>query len=304
VLRYVFVRARRACREMIGALFALAFATLLGVASIFSRKGLETGSFYALVVVSLGVASPIFLLITFFTTGFADAPFEGLAYAAVGGVVGSVVGRSLYFLGITYLGPGKSLSITATAPLYAAVFAWLFLDETITPLVVAGTVSVVLGIAVLSRDVRAQTERAGHSIFVALYPLVGAIFAAVAVILRKLALETGIAPVEAATVNMVAGFVVAVAVVVTPWRSKIVDVDRTALGYFVAASTIMAVGFLFYFYGLRVTNASVFFPLVQTQPLFAVVLSGVFLRRLEVVTRWTLLGSCVIVGGVALVVIG
>ena len=49
---------------------------------------------------------------------------------------------------------------------------------------------------------------------------------------------------------------------------------------------------------------AVFFPLVQTQPLFAVVLSAVFLRQLEVVTRWTLLGSCITVGGAVLVIAG
>jgi len=289
---------------MLGVTFALVFAILMGIASIFSRRGLAEASFYAMLVISLAIGAPIFLVITALTTGFADTPLLGVAYAATGAVLGSVVGRSLYFLGINYLGPGKSLSITATAPLYGAVLAWVVLGETITAVVLLGTVVIVAGIVVLSRDVRAQTAAADHSLLVALYPLAGAVFLSIAIIFRKLALTAGIAPLEAATVNMVVGFLVVTPPLATGWREEVFDIDRNALRNFVVASTIMAVAFAFYFTGLQVTNASIFFPLVQTQPLFAVGLSAVFLRQLEVVTRWTLLGSTIIVAGAALVVVG
>jgi DME family drug/metabolite transporter len=289
---------------MDGPVYALLFALLLGTASIFSRRGMETGSFRSLLAISLLVSSPIFVAITALTTGFADTPLLGVLYAAVGAVMGSVVGRAMYFIGINYLGPGKSLSITATSPLYATFLAWLVLDETITLAVVAGTLAVVLGIVVISRDIREQTADEDHSLSVVAYPLVGAVFAATAVTLRKLALDTGIAPLEAATVNMVVGLVVVAPLFATRWRGELHDIDRRALRNFTVASTVMAVGFVFYFLGLRTTRASVFFPLVQTQPLFAVGLSAVFLGRLEVITRWSVAGSAIIVGGATLVVVG
>lgn len=299
-----FLVARRRFQHVAGPVYALLFTLFLGTASIFSRRGLEHGSFRSLLVVSLAVSAPVFLVLTALTTGFAETPLAGVAYAAAGAVAGSVLGRSLYFIGIDYLGPGKSLSISATSPLYAAALAWVVLEETITPLVVVGTLGVVLGIVVLSRDLRAQTAAEDYSIGVVAYPLVGAVFAAVAVTLRKLALDAGIAPLEAATVNMVVGLLVVTPLAATRWRGAVVDVDRRALRNFVAASTVMAVGFVFYFVGLQTTNASVFFPLLQTQPLFAVGLSAVFLGRLEVISRWSVLGSSVIVTGAALVVLG
>lgn len=289
---------------MIGIGFALVFAALMGIASIYSRRGLSNASFYAMLVISLAIGAPIFLLLTALTTGFADTPLLGAVYAATGAVLGSVIGRSLYFLGINHLGPGKSLSITATAPLYGAVLAWVVLGETITSLVILGTVVIVVGIVTLSRDVRAQTERSDRSILVALYPLAGAIFLSIAITFRKLALTAGIAPIEAATINMVVGFLVVTPPLATGWREELVTIDRDALRNFVIASVIMALAFVFYFIGLELTNASIFFPLVQTQPLFAVVLSAVFLRNLEVISRWTVLGSTIIVTGAALVVLG
>ncbi|UWG48990.1 Permease of the drug/metabolite transporter (DMT) superfamily [Halanaeroarchaeum sp. HSR-CO] len=289
---------------MLGPALALCFALLMGFASIFSRRGLQTGSFRALLVISLGVGSVVFLAMTAVTTGFAETPVMGVVYAGIGAIIGSVAGRSLYFLGINYLGPGKSLSVSATSPLYATVFAWLVLEETITPLVVAGTVAIVGGIVVLSKDIRTQTAEESYSNAVVLYPLVAAVMLAMAVTLRKLALDTGIAPIEAGTVNMVVGLVVVLPLFATRWRREILETDPTALRQFSIASTFMAVAFILYFVGLQITNASIFFPLVQTQPLFALAFSAALLGNLEVISRWSVVGSTIIVVGAALVVLG
>jgi len=289
---------------MLGPAYALLFSLLLGTASIFSRRGMETGSFRALLVISLAVGTAVFVPITAVTTGFASTPVIGVVYAAIGAVIGSVAGRSLYFVGINYLGPGKSLSVSATSPLYGAVFAFFVLDETITPLVIVGTLAVVLGIVVLSKDIRTQTEKEEFSNAVVLYPLVAAVLLATAVTFRKLALDTGIAPLEAGTVNMVVGLLAVLPLFATRWRDEILDTDRAALGNFVVASAVMAVGFILYFVGLQTTDASIFFPLVQTQPLFALVISAAVLGQVEVITRWSAIGSTFIVAGAALVVIG
>lgn len=289
---------------MMGPSLGLLFAMSLGTASIFSRRGLEYGSFYALLVISLLVGSLFFLPITAVTTGFDGVPMRGVVYAAAGAVVGSVLGRATYFVGIEYLGPGKSLSITATAPLYGAVFASVFLDERITPLVLMGTVGIVLGIFAVSKDVRTQTRQAEYSLLVVLIPLASAVTSAIAVTLRKIALSAGIAPLEAGAVNMVVGLFTVAPLLATQRRADVFDIDSRALWNFTAASVVMALGFVMYFVGLRITSASVFFPLVQTQPLFAVILSGIFLRQLETITRWTLLGSAIIVGGASLVILG
>lgn len=288
---------------MVGPLFALLFAILLAGASIFSRRGLETGSYRMLLVITLAIGAPIFLVLTAFTTGFANTPLNAAMYAAIGAILGSVVARSLYFIGISYLGPGKALSIFATSPLYAAVFAWAILDETVTPFVIIGTLGIVLGIVVLSKDIRTQTETEDYSIAVVIYPLAGAVVGATAVTVRKIALNNGLVPIEAGAINMVVGLLVVTPFVATRWRTELTHIDRTALWNFGIAGTVMAIGFIFYFVGLRETNASIFFPLVQTQPLFAVVFSAVFLSQLEIITKWSLVGSIIIVTSAAVVVL-
>lgn len=181
--------------------------------------------------------------------------------------------------------------------------AWTVLNERISSLVILGTVTVILGIAILSKDVRSQTDSENYSIGVVVFPFLAAVFAAIAVTFRKLALDVGIAPIEAGTINVVVGLFVVSPFFATRWREEIVDIDPRALRNYVIASTIMALAFVIYFEGPRITNASVFFPLVQTQPLFAVGFSAVFLSRLEIITRWSILESMIIVGGAALIVV-
>lgn len=277
---------------------------MLGAMSVVSRKGLEHESFDIMVLVSLGVAAPVFLVLAWLTGGFADAPLIGLAWIVLGALLGSVVGRSLYFIGVNYLGPGKSLSISATSPIYAAVLSALVLGEDVTVLVGLGTLAIVFGIVGISRDVRRETSRSGRSILVFLAPAIGAIFAGATVVARKLALDLGVPPIDAAALNMTAALAFVAPAVALRRGSDLLRVDRRAIGYFFVASVILAVGFVLYFIGLRSTPAVVFFPLTQTQPLFAVILSALVLGDLEVITYRTVLGAVLIVGGAALVVIG
>lgn len=60
-------------------------------------------------------------------------------------------------------------------------------------------------------------------------------------------------------------------------------------------------GFVCYLSGLRSANVSVFFPLLQTQPLFALTPSAVVLADVELLTCRTVI-SALAVGGSALVV--
>jgi len=238
------------------------------------------------------------------TNKFESPPVYGLIYGAIAGIVGSVLARLLYFLGISYLGPGKSLSITASSPLYAAFLAWIVLNEDVTLAVIIGTIVVVVGIIVLSRDIRTETADSEYTVGVALYPLCGAVLTAIAVIIRKLALNTGVDPIEAAAANMLGGLIVVLPVTLICWRQDIANLGYRSFSNFVISSLVMSFGYIFYFVGLSNANASLFVPLVQTQPLFAVVFSSIFLPKLETITRWSYIGSVVIVCGVVLIVLG
>jgi drug/metabolite transporter (DMT)-like permease len=287
----------------LGPILGVAFALCLAAASIFSRRGLERAPFDVLLVTTLAVAAPLYVLLATVTVGFDGIPHRGLALAAVGAVAGSVVGRSLYLLGIKFVGPGKSLSISAASLPIAAVLSTVVLDERLTLLVVVGTLVITVGVVTIARDGRQEADRTGRSRAVLFVPLLSAWFIAGAVVLRKAALSTGMDPIHAGTVNMVVGVSVATPVVIAHRGRSLLSVDRWALRQFLIASVLMATGFVAYFVGLETTRANVFFPLVQTQPLFAVVLSAGLAGDIEVLSRWTAGGVLAVVVGAVLVVL-
>lgn len=289
---------------MLGALLGLVTAGLFGTASLFSRRGLERESFDVLLVVSLAVATPVFVGLALITTGFRATPVQGALYAAGGAILASVVARSFYFLGINYVGPGKSLSISATQPLYVALFAALILDESITALLAAGTVVIAGGVVAISRDMKAETDRQDASTWVVLFPAVGAVFAAMGVIARKIALNIGLVPIEAGAINTVMGLLVVGPPILVHYRGRLDSIDRDALVNFFIASLLMTAAFVTYFYGLQLANASVFVPLAQTQPLWAIVLSAIFLSNLEIISKRSAVGGMLVVAGAVMVVLG
>lgn len=295
---------RRIGVHVYGVAFGLAFAVLMGGASIFSRWGLEYESFDLLLLTSLAVSAPIFLGIGLLTGGLESVPTAGVKFAAIGALLGSVLGRSCYMLGIKYVGPGKALSISSTSPLYAAVLSAVVLDETITLFVGVGTVALIVGVVGIAQDAREETKRGGYSLAVVAFPAIAAVLLGTSVIFRKFALETGLTPVAAAAVNMSVGLAVVFPVVAAKRQRELLSLDPTPLKQFFVASLLMTVAFLFYFTGLRITDASVFYPLVQTQPLFAVVLSALFLSQYEIITRRTLAAALAVVVGATLVVLG
>ncbi|MFC7229803.1 DMT family transporter [Salinirubellus salinus] len=288
----------------VGIALALLFAALMGTASIFSRRGLEHARPAFLLLTSLTVAAPVFLALAVVTTDVAAADPGLVALVALSGVVGSVLARGLYFLSIEVVGPGKALSLVAVSPLFVAVLSALFLGEPVTLAVAGGTGVIVLGVAGLSRDSRAEVERRNRSPLVLLTPVGAALLIAVAVVIRKAALNGGIDPILAGAVNMSAAWLVVAPVVVGRWHADLLTIDRRGLRQFTIASVLMALGFVCYFVGLQRTPASVFFPLVQTQPVFAVGLSALFLGGLELVSRRSALAAVVIVVGAVLVTLG
>lgn len=137
-----------------------------------------------------------------------------------------------------------------------------------------------------------------------LAPVGTALLIAVAVVIRKTAFNGGIDPVLAGAVNMTAAWLVVTMVVVGRWGGELRRIDPRALRAFTVSSVLIALGFVCYFVGLQRTPASVFFPLIQTQPVFAIGLSALFLGGLELVTRRSLVTAGIIVPGAALVTLG
>lgn len=284
----------------VGVAAAFAVSLLMATAGIFSRRGLQYAPFDTMLFASLLVSAPIFLVLAF-TFEHTTPPLEAAAFIGVSGVIGSAAARGLSFSSYKHIGPGKTMSFIALSPMFVALLAAIVLGEQLTTGVAIGTVFVVAGVVVLARESSIEVQAGDGTRAVLLIPIAAALLISVSVVLRKFALDAGVPPLTAAAINATTAFATVTPFVLANQGRGILRTDRRAIKQFGVASVLMTVAFTLYFIGLRITPASSFFPIIQTQPLFGVLLSAIYLGKLERITSRTVAGALVIVVGAALV---
>ena len=139
---------------MTGILFALIAATAWAISAIVARIGLQhvgainatffslISSFIVLTIVSIAIdARAIFAF-----------PIIAIPWFIANGTLNFVFGRLFNYSSISYLGVARATPIMAIAPLISTGLAIVLFDEKITPLLLLGTASIIVGIITIATD--------------------------------------------------------------------------------------------------------------------------------------------------------
>lgn len=108
-------------------------------------------------------------------TWWPQCPWRALAYLAGSGIVGLVIGDQALLTALRDVGPRIVMLIMATAPVFATLFGWLALGETLGYWAVAGMVVTMAGVAwvVLERrgpeDAQVASEHRGRGVLLAFF---------------------------------------------------------------------------------------------------------------------------------------
>src|SRR5918994_3633829 len=162
--------------------FSFQAALCFSIAHILIRRGLVqsnamTGSFISL---SMSAAA-LWLLLPFF------APLSALWTPAslifvVAGVFAPGIGRTLSYVGIEKIVVARSVPIANSSPIFASIFAVIFLAEAWVLQNIIGTLLVISGVISLSMSKPAQGPWRKLDV---IYPLIGAMAFGASTILRK-----------------------------------------------------------------------------------------------------------------------
>ena len=162
--------------------FSFQAALCFSIAHIFIRRGFVesnamTGSFISLSM----TAAVLWLMFPFF------APFStlwtpvSLIFVAAG-IFAPGIGRTMSYVGIEKIGVARSVPIANCSPIFASIFAVIFLAEVWLPQNIAGTLLVISGVIALSLSKPAQGEWRKLDV---IYPMVGAMAFGASAILRR-----------------------------------------------------------------------------------------------------------------------
>ena len=196
-------------------------------------------------------------------------------------------------------GPARASILVGTAPLRSVLIALVLLDEPWKPALLAGTVLVVGGGAVLTRErVRPEHFRA---LGAALALTCAGLFACRDNLVRWAAREHHPPPLLAAATSLLAASL-AVAVYLLVFRRRgLAPKLRRAAPAFTPAGIALGLAYCTLLEAFDRGRVSVVAPLNATQSLWAVLLAGLLLRRTELIGRRVVAAGLLVVAGSALI---
>jgi drug/metabolite transporter (DMT)-like permease len=272
----------------------LVSAFLFGAMTIFVRMALRTG-------VSAEAGSLYTIVPAAAVTAIA-ALVEGqwdLAHAwpfFLGGLLAPGVSQILFTFAVRDAGASRTSVTVGTAPLFAVVIAFVFLDEPVVAGLVLGAAFIVAGGIVLA----SEQGRPEHFRRIGLlFAILGTVaFAARDNLVRWLGTQTdAVEPGLAAFATMLAGVAVTVGFVALTRTS----LSRRGALAFAPAALCYGLSYVLLFEAFYRGKVSVVSPIVATESLWGVTLSWLVLRKSEQVGVRLFAGAALVVAGGVLI---
>lgn len=280
--------------------FSFQAALCFSIAHILIRRGLVdsnamTGSFISLTMsavlawVILPFVAPLSALWTPATLIFIAA-----------GIFAPGIGRTLSFVGIERIGVARSVPIVNSSPIFASVFAVIFLAETWVAQNIVGTLLVISGVIVLSTAKPAHGEWRKLDV---IYPLIGATAFGASAILRKAGLGYVDIPVLAAAVTAASAALFSLGLFKFQGGMRAFKLTRRSACWLFSAGLFNTAAMLSVFYALSYGKVVIVEPLVSSNPVLTLLFTSIFLRDLESMSVRVVIGALVTVLGTILVVL-
>lgn len=270
----------------------LVLAGIWGGSFIFMRVAAPEFGIYVLVAIRTLLATAVLLPLLMLTGSVKEIKRHWLAIALVG-LANTAVPFVLFNYSSLHLEAGVNAILNATAPMFGAIVAWLWLGDKLTKLAIVGLVIGFFGVAVISQ----QKVGTGDISFI---PILTALFATlgygIAASMMKKWLQ-GVKPLVVATGSqamasvMLAPFALATLPEVMPSMNAWLNAIALSIGG-------TGIAYILYFKLIADIGPSKAITVAYLVPLFGIVWGILFLH--EHLTSQTILGGVLVLLGVAL----
>ena len=267
-----------------------------------ARLPVEAGFF---IVLATNILFPAALFAV--ELGVRSAPYawdwKGAGLFAIGGVIGTFLGRRFLFDAVRILGPSRASVFHSTAPAFALVAAWLLADEILGPLEIG--LMVVVWVGLWLTQPRAGSLQAlspevlRKGMIVGLLTVAGFGFGNV---LRGLAMRVW----DEAALGTVVASVAALAcqfVVTRHWDRIVAQLraaDRRTVLLYTGCGVFTSLGSIFISLAMTRMEIALAVLIVHTTPLVIFPVSVFLLKNREELTPRTVLGAALVLAGIAL----
>jgi len=290
---------------LLGELSALLTSFLWsGTSLVFASAAKRVGSLQ-LNIDRLILAS-IFLFITVAAFNlYSTLSFSQITMLAVSGIIGLIIGDTFLFAAFNHIGPRLSMLMMALSPAMSAFLAYIFLDEHLSFLSIAGMVVTIAGIAIVVLEKKEipsseyKVSRIGY-----FYGFMGALGQAAGLLFAKFAFDEGdINGFAAAFIRIFSAVILILPVSLLLKKYKnpvsIYKKDRTAFSL-ALTGTILGpfLGITFSLIAVANTKVGIASTLMSLMPVIMLPMVRYFYK--EHLSLRAVLGAIAAVGGVAI----
>jgi drug/metabolite transporter (DMT)-like permease len=291
--------------DLMGAGLATLAAFFVSMNVYFIRKATVTGNPLDAVITTLWINALVFSIgaIIFNYRDFQINIVTILIFAS-SGLLGPFIGRILYFSGIKKIGASRTSPIARGSLLVATVFGVFILNESITIGHTFGIFFIFIGVAMVSYEIQRQKSLKNQisildkdSLKSLLYPIGAMFFIGIAHPIAKIGLSTNVPVLVALSVRYISAFL-AISGYYVYQRKSITDTLRVKESKnYILAGLLLSIGVGIFYYSLNISRVVVAMPFYSLAPLFVIIISYLFLKKLEKVTKILVLGALMVVGG-------
>ncbi len=290
-------------------LFALITAFAFGFDYYFIRRGLLTDP-YPLVAAFLTLTVNVFFFLSLF---YFFVPAELLKWPLIypfvlAGILAPGCARIFSYKGLEQLGMAIATPIINSETLFSVTMAIIFLHETINISIVCGIVSVITGLVLLNYEMgqRQGKQPSGtvNYLFI-FYPVTAAFFYGVSVFFRKFGLIATGSPIMGAAITSGTSWIILVVLMMTGRQMRnLTRIGRNGLLYFTLGGVMTCVAWLSLFSALNIGKVALVSPIANSYSLATLFISYLFLKDVERITWKTIVATCLVVGGIFLLILG
>lgn len=279
--------------EVSALLVSLSFA----VRNIFIRVGLRhTTPLISTFAVTL-LTVLFFIPLTLWGDNHPAVTWMGVLWFVLAGVTAPGLALLLYFASMNRIGVARASPLASTQTLVALVIAVIFLGERPTLPVYIGTVLVVGGVVALTTE-KGELRWTAKEVSL---PLLASFLWGVSTVLRKMGMSEVPWPTFAGLVTSAAALAAMLPASGFLAKENRWRMEHAATPYLLLGGVCLLSGFYFHMLALGQGTVARVAPLSNISPVMTILLTAVFLRKLEKVTLRLVLSTLVIFLGVALV---
>lgn len=286
-------------------LFGLLAAFFFAAHSVAVKGGMKGSNPMTATLIS-SVSNTVFLWVV----AVLFLPFDiffnkGLIYLCIAGILTPSLARIFMYTGIEKVGVSITASIKETAQFFAAFVAIIFLEEQISIAIGVATIMTIMGVLLLSRTSAGvkKPDLLKWKKTDLIFPFGAAMLYGVSRFFRKFGMITVTSPWGGATVMATISLLFFPLIFLTIPNRQGLALNKKCFSFFALGGLLGGLGQVFALAAFKLGDVVIVGPLVSTAPFFSLLLTFVFLKKLERITTNVVMGAVLIVAAVIILTV-